>query len=409
MLTTIVPKHFDKKRLDIFLTQFLNEKGFELTRSGCAKFIPVGVYKSLQEGVVFTNKHLEDKVASVSVNNKEVIDYSKSLKPSYNLSFNETIFIDDERLKKYIADIEKTRANLEEPAVLTMSLEEVKKELEIIFENESFLVINKKCGIPVQSANFHEKSLASLIRTYLERSGQYNEKLRRAGLVHRLDRSVGGLILFAKEYVIQQNLMKKFEHREIEKYYLARIDEKYLSVAEKGFSVGSIFRLEGWIFRDKRRIRKSFKILRNSRVGELNDFLSSKTLSDSKGPFNFGNFNGWDSEKILEINMNESAKKLPVEQAEFNSLHDKKAKYSVLELAYIGSGFFLIKLLTGRNHQIRASFKALGMIINKDSLYSSKCVIPNSIDLFSILMKFCIEKKQYTFKLNDTIGDLFPG
>jgi 23S rRNA pseudouridine1911/1915/1917 synthase len=85
-----------------------------------------------------------------------------------------------------------------------------KNSLEIIFENEAFVVINKPAGLlSIPDREGKEISLKNLL----------NEKYGQIFTVHRLDRDTSGLILFAKDETMHKYLSQLFENRTIEKIY----------------------------------------------------------------------------------------------------------------------------------------------------------------------------------------------
>ena len=84
--------------------------------------------------------------------------------------------------------------------------------LDIVYEDENILVLNKPVGIEVVSSNKNEQTLTTLL---IEK---YNSKDYPAPC-HRLDRNTCGLVLFAKNKVSLDILLKKFRNKEIEKHY----------------------------------------------------------------------------------------------------------------------------------------------------------------------------------------------
>lgn len=99
-------------------------------------------------------------------------------------------------------------------------------KLEIIFQNNDFLVINKPAGISVHPLNFTDKNtLASgLLAKFPEIKNigdkSVGSKLR-PGIVHRLDKETSGVMLVAKNQKTFTALKKMFQKRTIEKKYLA--------------------------------------------------------------------------------------------------------------------------------------------------------------------------------------------
>ena len=96
--------------------------------------------------------------------------------------------------------------------------------LEIIFENESVLVINKPAGMVVHPSAGHGSG--TLVHALLSRApflGKENGS-QRPGIVHRLDKDTSGLILIAKNEESQLWLQGQFSDRKVEKNYLALVD-----------------------------------------------------------------------------------------------------------------------------------------------------------------------------------------
>ncbi len=90
-----------------------------------------------------------------------------------------------------------------------------KFKLEIIFENEDFIAINKPSGL-LTIPDRHDETINSLYKILQQ---QY-EKIF---IVHRLDRDTSGIILFAKNEQSHKYFSALFEQRKIEKYYLGII------------------------------------------------------------------------------------------------------------------------------------------------------------------------------------------
>ncbi len=96
--------------------------------------------------------------------------------------------------------------------------------LDVIFENEDILVINKPAGMVVHPAAGH--SSGTLVHAVLahapEIEGVGGEK--RPGIVHRLDKNTSGVIILAKNDRSQQWLQNQFQDRQVGKKYIALVD-----------------------------------------------------------------------------------------------------------------------------------------------------------------------------------------
>lgn len=82
--------------------------------------------------------------------------------------------------------------------------------LNIVYEDDNILIINKPAGIAVTDSSLKEKTLTNLVQDYC----------KSAMPCHRLDRNTSGLTLFAKNKVALNILLEKFKSREIDKYYI---------------------------------------------------------------------------------------------------------------------------------------------------------------------------------------------
>ncbi|HLF75386.1 MAG TPA: RluA family pseudouridine synthase [Anaerolineales bacterium] len=98
--------------------------------------------------------------------------------------------------------------------------------LDILFENDDLLVVNKPAGMVVHPAAGHASgTLVNAVLGYEpELEGIGGEE--RPGVVHRLDKDTSGLILLAKNERAHRWLQDQFRLRTVEKTYLALVDGK---------------------------------------------------------------------------------------------------------------------------------------------------------------------------------------
>lgn len=94
-----------------------------------------------------------------------------------------------------------------------------KIDLNIVYENKSILVINKQANLVVHPAagNWHGTLLNGLLYHYPKTATQ----LPRAGIIHRLDKNTSGLMVIAKTFEAQNNLVVQMQKRLIKRKYLA--------------------------------------------------------------------------------------------------------------------------------------------------------------------------------------------
>jgi len=93
--------------------------------------------------------------------------------------------------------------------------------IDIVFEDEHLIVLNKQAGIVVHpgAGNISGTLVQGLLTRCVSLSG-IGGKMR-PGIVHRLDKDTSGLMIVAKSDVAHGSLVKKFKNREIHKKYLA--------------------------------------------------------------------------------------------------------------------------------------------------------------------------------------------
>lgn len=103
------------------------------------------------------------------------------------------------------------------PAITELIPEEI--PFEIVFEDETILVVNKPAGLVVHpAAGIERGTLANGLVAHL---GQFNTggMPLRPGIVHRLDRDTSGLMVVAKNEQAHQKLNEQFAARTVEKHY----------------------------------------------------------------------------------------------------------------------------------------------------------------------------------------------
>lgn len=125
-----------------------------------------------------------------------------------------------------------TRSNLKTGDIITIDLnyEEdnsniipTKMDLEIIYEDEWMIVINKPAGIPIHPSLLHyNDSLSNGIKYYFD-SIRLHKKIRP---VNRLDLNTSGVVIFAKCEYIQECFSKQMAENLFEKIYLCIIENE---------------------------------------------------------------------------------------------------------------------------------------------------------------------------------------
>jgi 23S rRNA pseudouridine1911/1915/1917 synthase len=142
--------------------------------------------------------------------------------------------------------------------------------LDIVFENDDLIVVNKPAGMVVHPAAGH--SSGTLVNAVLgyepDIEGIGGEE--RPGVVHRLDKETSGLILLAKNERAHRWLQDQFRLRKVEKTYLALVDGKPPTPSG---------RVEAYIGRDPSH-RKQMAIVSESRGREaISEYKTAESFA----------------------------------------------------------------------------------------------------------------------------------
>ena len=98
-------------------------------------------------------------------------------------------------------------------------------KLKVIYEDNHIIVVEKPPNIPSQSDKTGDIDMLSIIKEYLKE--KYNKPGNvYLGLVHRLDRPVGGVMVFAKTSKAAARLSQQVRDKVFKKEYLAIVDGK---------------------------------------------------------------------------------------------------------------------------------------------------------------------------------------
>ena len=117
------------------------------------------------------------------------------------------------------------------------------KKLDIIYEDDNILLINKPAGMLSQKAKPEDVSVVEHLISYLIRSEQLTEndlKTFHPSVCNRLDRNTSGLIAAGKSLAGLQELSRMFKDRSMEKYYLCIVS----GIVERPS------RIKGYLYKD---------------------------------------------------------------------------------------------------------------------------------------------------------------
>ena len=99
------------------------------------------------------------------------------------------------------------------------------KQLKVLYEDNHIIVVEKPPNIPSQGDKTNDENMLDIIKRYIKE--KYNKPGNvYVGLVHRLDRPVGGVMVFAKTSKAASRLSEQVRNKIFKKEYLAIVDGK---------------------------------------------------------------------------------------------------------------------------------------------------------------------------------------
>lgn len=249
---------------------------------------------------------------------------------------------------------------LQEKDILTIDIKkdvnvDIKKEnldfmkaadkIKIIYHDDNIIVVDKPTNLIVHSDSNHEyDTLINRVLKYLYKFKYYNpndEQSFRPSLAHRLDLNTAGLIVIAKTAEALRELNELFKNNKIERRYLALIHGDIKPKKDE---------VKIWLKKD-----------------------NDNTM------------------RVLNYQTNDN--KIAITKYEQITLIDKR--YSLID----------IELLTGRTHQIRATFNYLGFPIVGEQKYTNKKIDKNPNFPFQCLasyyIAFHVDKNNMFYYLNN--------
>ena len=183
------------------------------------------------------------------------------------------------------------------------------QDLKVLFEDNHIIVVEKKPNIPSQADKTGDEDMLTMVKQYIKETYDKPGNVY-LGLVHRLDRPVGGIMIFAKTSKAASRLSNQVREKVFKKKYLAVVDGK---ISQKQGT------LEDYLYKDERN-------------------NTSKVVHKDK--------------------KNAKLAKLDYQVLKYNEMKD----LSLLE----------INLHTGRHHQIRVQLANFGHSIFGDQKYGTR-------------------------------------
>ena len=198
-------------------------------------------------------------------------------------------------------------------------------ELNIIYEDNHIIVVEKPVNMPSQADKTSDVDMLTIIKRYLKE--KYNKPGEvYLGLIHRLDRPVGGVMVFAKTSKAASRLSEQVRNKVFSKKYLVIVDGKLEN--EEGL-------LENYLLKNEK-----------TNMSKVVDKEICKLVNVSS---------------ITEL------KELPkkIKNAKFATLYYKVLYYN----KETNLSLVEVDLKTGRHHQIRLQFANIGHSIYGDQKY----------------------------------------
>ena len=117
--------------------------------------------------------------------------------------------------------------------------------MEVVYEDNHIIVVNKQSGEIVQGDKTGDRPLSEIVKDYIKEKYQKPGAVF-LGVVHRLDRPVGGLVVFARTSKALARLNKMFAEGEVHKTYWAIVESEKLRVKSEEFATA-----EHWLTRNE--------------------------------------------------------------------------------------------------------------------------------------------------------------
>ena len=199
----------------------------------------------------------------------------------------------------------------------------MEKELEVLYEDNHVIVVNKPQNIPSQADSSEDENMLDIVKNYIKVKENKPGNVY-VGLVHRLDRPTGGVMVFAKSSKAASRLSEQFKTDDVHKTYFAVV------------------------------------------VGEPKE--KAKRL-------------------VHFLKKNERENKVEVVPQFTEGAKRAELDYEVLETKN-GYSLVKVNLITGRSHQVRVQMKTIGTPIYADVKYGGETMPKGLLNLFAVQLVF---------------------
>ena len=270
---------------------------------------------------------------------------TKKIKVNRKRAENNTVLNEGDVIQCFLA--EEFFGKLDESGDVSLSLDKIQPKLDIVYEDENIMLLNKRPGVSVhEDEDSKVNTLIAHVQAYLYQKGEYNPKDEQSfapALCNRIDRNTGGIVIAAKTAEALRVMNEKIKLREIDKFYLAAVH---------GIPKKKEDTLTGYLLKDEK--------LNKVRVYDTNPPRGAKNII---------------------------------------------TKYKVV--ATRGSDALIeVELLTGRTHQIRAHMAHIGHPLVGDGKYGVNKGDRANGYKFQALYSY---KLRFSFKGEDTVLEYLNG
>lgn len=212
----------------------------------------------------------------------------------------------------------------------------------VIYEDNHLLIVNKVNGVLVQGDETGDKPLVELCKEYIKEKYQKPGAVF-LGVVHRLDRPVSGVVVFARTSKSLERMNALFREKETKKTYWAIVKNKPPKEQDT---------LVHWLLKDEKKNKTTFFTKETS--GALRSELSYRVIGTAQGHW------------LLQVNP-----------------------------------------ITGRSHQIRVQLASMGCPIRGDVKYGYAEIINNgrSINLHAKALEFVHPVKKELIRVEAPLPD----
>jgi len=113
-----------------------------------------------------------------------------------------------------------------------MKLLSTKDNLQVLYEDNHLIIVNKRVGDIVQGDKTGDKPLSEIVKEYIK--DKYNKPGEVfLGVIHRLDRPTSGIVVFARTSKALARMNELFSNRETQKTYWAIVKNKPTKIQDK--------------------------------------------------------------------------------------------------------------------------------------------------------------------------------